>query len=69
MHQSDRIERALAIAAYITLRQEGRGALLLQRLNTEAENARRESPVALARRVLENYSRAGGTKAIRLIQP
>lgn len=68
MHQSDRIERALAIAAFITLQRDGRGSLILQRLSAEAESARRESPAALARRVLENYSRAGGTKAIRLSQ-
>jgi hypothetical protein len=65
----ERIERALAVAAYVVVKHGPVYAPLLESLEREAErlrDAERNSPEARARRVLESYRIGGGRKAILL---
>jgi len=61
----ERIERALVTMAYIVVRHGPAYAPILDRLEREAEEMRRqEAPVDRARRLLEAYTLDGGRKAI-----
>lgn len=61
----ERLERALVLAAYIVVRHGSVYAPIVERLERELDAARRDDPVVRARRILENYTVAGGRKAIR----
>lgn len=61
-----RVERALVFAAYVLEKYGDRYAPILERLERELEELRRqENPRDRARRILETYTRDGGVKAIR----
>ena len=60
-----RLERALALAAYIVLRHGVVYAAYIDRLERELEVARRSSPIYRAKRILETYTLEGGRKAMR----
>jgi len=60
-----RLERALALAAYIVLRHGVVYAAYIDRLERELEVARRSSPIYRAKRILEIYTLEGGRKAMR----
>jgi hypothetical protein len=60
----ERLERALVLAAYIVVRHGPEYACHVDRLEKELEAARRDDPVARAKRILEAYTREGGVKAI-----
>jgi hypothetical protein len=62
----ERLERALALAAYIVLRHGQGYAPYIDRLESELEIARRSNPVDRAKRILETYTPEGGRKAMRL---
>lgn len=64
----ERLERALALAAYIVLRHGPIYAPYLDRLERELEVARRNDPTERAKRILETYTLEGGRKAIRSSQ-
>jgi hypothetical protein len=61
----ERVERALALAAYIVLRHGPVYAPYIDRLEGELEAARRDDPTERARRILHAYTVDGGRKAIR----
>jgi hypothetical protein len=62
----ERLERALALAAYIVVRYGKVYAPILERLEREVEAARKDDPVVRARKVLESYTDRGGLNAMRL---
>ena len=62
----ERLERALAVAAYIVVRHGKVYAPIFDRLQREVEAARRDDPVVRARQVLAAYTEEGGRNAIRL---
>jgi hypothetical protein len=64
----ERLECALALAAYIVLRHGSVYAPYIDRLERELEAARRNDPTERAKRILEAYTREGGLKAIRSSQ-
>jgi hypothetical protein len=64
----ERLERALAVVAYIVLRHGAVYAPILERLEREVEVARRDDPMIRAKRILEGYTDAGGRNAMRLSQ-
>jgi hypothetical protein len=53
---TERIERALVLAAYIVVRHGPVYAPLLERLEKELEAARRNDPTERAKRILKAYS-------------
>jgi hypothetical protein len=62
----ERLERALALAAYIVVLDGPIAAPLFSRLERELIAARAtDDAVARARALLEHYKAAGGLKAIR----
>jgi hypothetical protein len=61
-----RLERALALAAYIVLRHGSVYAPYVDRLEKELEVARRNDPIKHAKRILETYTDTGGRNAMRL---
>jgi hypothetical protein len=61
----ERLERALALAAYIVLRHGPIYAPYIDRLERELETARRNDPSERAKRILETYTGEGGRNAIR----
>ena len=61
----ERLERALALAAYIVLRHGVVYAPYIDRLERELEVLRRSSPIYRAKRILETYTLKGGRKAMR----
>lgn len=65
----ERLERALAINAYLVVRYGERYAHTLERLEREVEEARRNGVIDRARRILEDYKATGARKAIRSSQP
>jgi hypothetical protein len=64
----ERLERALAVVAYVVLRHGAVYAPILERLEREVEAARRDDPMMRAQRILHGYTAAGGRKAMRLSQ-
>lgn len=65
----ERIDRALVTMAYIVVKHGPTYAPILDRLEREAEEMRRqEAPVDRARRLLEAYTLDGGRNAILSIQ-
>lgn len=64
----ERLERALALAAYIVLRHGSVYAPYIDRLEKELEAARRNDPTERAKRILETYTLEGGRNAIRSSQ-
>lgn len=64
----ERIERALVLSAYIVTRHGEKYAGYMERLAAELEEARRDDPMARARKILEGYTRSGGGRAIRSSQ-
>lgn len=64
----ERLERALALAAYMVLRHGPVYAPYIDRLERELEAARRNDPSERAKRILETYTLEGGLKAIRSSQ-
>jgi hypothetical protein len=64
----ERLERALAVMAYVVLRHGAVYAPILARLEREVEAARRDDPLVRARRILDAYTDVGGRKAMRLSQ-
>jgi hypothetical protein len=64
----ERLERALAVVAYVVLRHGAVYAPILERLEREVELARRNDPLTRAKRILAGYTEVGGRKAIRLSQ-
>jgi hypothetical protein len=61
----ERLERALALAAYIVLRHGPVYAPYIDRLERELEAARRDDPIERAKRILEIYTVEGGRNAMR----
>lgn len=64
----ERLERTLALAAYIVLRHGDVYAPYIDRLENELEAARRNDPTERAKRILETYTLEGGRKAMRSSQ-
>lgn len=64
MIEIERIEKALALAAYIVLRHGPTYAIYIDLLEAELEAARRSDPTERAKRILETYTIKGGRKAI-----
>lgn len=64
----DRLEHALALAAYIVLRHGSAYAAYIDRLETEIDAARRNDPTERAKRILNTYTVEGGLNAIRSSQ-
>jgi hypothetical protein len=64
----ERLERALAVVAYVVLRHGAVYVPILERLEREVEVARRTDPMARAKHILHSYTEAGGRKAIRSSQ-
>ena len=62
----ERLERALAVVAYVILRHGAVYAPILERLEREVEVARRDDPMTRAKHILDGYTDVGGRKAIRL---
>jgi hypothetical protein len=62
---SERLERALVLAAYIVLQHGMVYAPYIDRLEKELEAARRNDPVERAKRILETYTVDGGRNTIR----
>lgn len=61
----ERLERALALAAYIVLRHGPVYAAYIDRLESELAAARRNDPTDRAKRILQTYTVEGGRKTIR----
>ena len=61
----ERLERALAMAAYIVLRHGPVYATYIDRLERELAAARRNDPTERAKRILQTYTVEGGRKTIR----
>lgn len=64
----ERLERALAVMAYIVLRHGAVYAPILERLEREVEAARRDDPISRAKHILDRYTKAGGRNAMRVSQ-
>lgn len=62
----ERLERALAVVAYIVVRHGNVYAPILERLEREVEAARRNDPTVRAQRILEAYTAVGGLNTMRL---
>jgi hypothetical protein len=62
----ERLERALAVIAYIVSKYGHAYADNFTRLEKEVARARQDDPVVRARRLLETYTDNGGRKAIAL---
>ena len=62
----ERLERALAIVAYVVVQHGKVYAPILERLEREVEAARRDDPVLRARKLLAAYTDDGGLKAMPL---
>jgi hypothetical protein len=58
------LDQFVAIAAYAVVNYGEDYAPLLERWEHERELARQEQPMTKARRILEAYTRSGGTNAI-----
>jgi hypothetical protein len=61
-----RLERALAVVAYVVLRHGPVYAPILERLEQEVAAARRGDPTIRAQAILAAYTDVGGRKAMRL---
>ena len=62
----ERLERALAVVAYVVLHHGRAYAPILERLEREVEAARRDDLVVRARRHVDSYTTRGHLKAMRL---
>jgi len=57
----EEIEKALAVAAYLVVRYGPVYAPLVDRLERELEDAKRNEPIAKAKRILAEYAKRGMT--------
>lgn len=61
----ERLERALAVVAYVVVRHGAVYAPILERLEREVEAARRDDPINRAKAILKRYTEVGGRNAMR----